>query len=90
MTTDNSMTFLSHLLKNKDWPLKYMFKFIAPNNDGKVAEVVQLLPPSGTITYKHTPNLRYVAITCVADMPTAESIVHITSKATSIDGVMAL
>lgn len=87
----SNIPHLSELLeKNKKWPLQYMFKFIVPNTDGKVQLVVDLLPNHGKISYKHTPNLRYVSVTCVASMPTAQSIVDITSQATSIHGVMAL
>jgi uncharacterized protein len=90
MDKQKSMNLTELLAKNKQWPLMYMFKFIVPNQNGKVDEVVVKLPKHGNITYKHTPNLKYVAITCVASMESAESIVAITTQATSIEGVMAL
>lgn len=81
---------LNKQLENQTWPIRYMFKFIVPNQDGKVEKLNGLLPAESEISYKHTPNLQYVSITCVAQMHSAEQIVSITSKAVEIQGVMAL
>ena len=81
---------LEKLEENKKWPLLYMFKFIAPNEDGKVKKVVALLPKNGDISYRHTKNLKFVSITCKASMPSAQSIVEVTSQVNKIDGVMSL
>lgn len=78
------------LIETETWPLKYMFKFIVPNIDGKVEQVKALLPQNGEISFKHTPNLKHVAITCVALMDSASEIVDITEKADNIEGVIVL
>lgn len=78
------------LLENKKWPMKYMFKFIAPNTDNKVNLVVACLPQDGRVTYNHTKNLRHVAITCVAQVDNADQIIDVTQKALSIPGVISL
>lgn len=80
----------SMLAENKKWPIKYMFKFIVPNEEGKVDKVVAGLPKSGKITYKHTKNLRHVAVTCVATMNSADDIIYISNQIAEIPGVMAL
>lgn len=90
MESKNISNLLEQLRKNNEWPLQYMFKFIAPNTDGKVEKVVNLLPTDSKITYKHTKNLRFVSVTCIASMPDAESIVDITTRACAISGVMSL
>ncbi len=81
---------LKKLEENKRWPLLYMFKFIAPNEEGKVKKVVSLLPKKGEISYKHTKNLKFVSITCKAKMKSAQSIIDITSEITKIDGMLSL
>ncbi|TLX71548.1 DUF493 family protein [Labilibacter sediminis] len=81
---------LEKLKENKKWPQLYMFKFIAPNEDDKVKQVVSLLPKKGKVSYKHTKNLKFVSITCTASMPNAQSIVDITSKINQIEGIMSL
>ncbi|GAF03196.1 DUF493 family protein [Saccharicrinis fermentans] len=81
---------LEKLGENKHWPLLYMFKFIAPNEDGKVKQVVSLLPKNGQISYKHTKNLKFVSITCKVKMPSAQSIVDVSSEINKIKGIIAL
>jgi len=78
------------LAENKKWPLLYMFKFIVPNNEGKVQTVIDMLPKHGTVSFKHTKNLKYVSVTCKVSMKNAESIIELTDKVSSIEGVMAL
>ncbi|MEN8123461.1 MAG: DUF493 family protein [Bacteroidota bacterium] len=78
------------LAENKKWPLLYMFKFVVPNEGGKVQKVVDLLPKHSTITYNHTKSLKYVAVTCKASMKSAEAITEVTKNISAIDGVIAL
>lgn len=78
------------LLDNKQWPLLYMFKFIIPNTDDKVDAVKNLLPKEGKLSFKHTKNLKYVSVTCLVNMQTADSIIDITINVSQIEGVMVL
>ncbi len=78
------------LLKTKKWPLRYMFKFIVPNSDGRVDRVVALLPDGGTNSFKPSKDLHYVAVTCVALMGSPDEIIELTRRATEIDGVISL
>jgi len=77
-------------MESEDWPLKYMFKFITPNQDGKVDQIKALLPDHGDISFKHTSNLKHVAITCVAVMDNADQIINVTEKVDEIEGVIIL
>jgi len=78
------------LLENDTWPLPYMFKFIVPNKDGKVEKIQKILENTGRLSYKHTRNLKHVAITCVAKMNSADDIIDITEKVGAIEGVLVL
>jgi len=78
------------LLDTSQWPLQYMFKFIVPNRNGLVDKVTDLLPKNGKLSFKHTENLKYVSVTCVAIMFSADEIISVTNKATNIQGVIAL
>jgi uncharacterized protein len=80
----------SRLLENKNWPLTYMFKFIVPNESGKVNQIVELLPDNGKNSFKNTKNLRYVSVTCVVDMQSADDIIYTIKQALNIEGVMSL
>ncbi|MCW3805758.1 DUF493 family protein [Plebeiibacterium marinum] len=81
---------LEKLKENKKWPMLYMFKFIVPNEGGKVDQVKALLPKHGSLSFKHTKNLKFVSITCKASMKDAESIVKITAEASKIEGLISL
>ncbi len=78
------------LEQNKEWPLKYMFKFIVPNKEGKVEKVINIFPKDTKKSFKHTENLKYVSVTCVLEMNSADEIIKITEDAMSIPGVMML
>lgn len=78
------------LLENSTWPLEYMFKFIVPNEENKVNEVKELLPKDSKLKFKHTKNLKYVAITCIAIVDTADEIIEISRNVSVIEGVIAL
>ena len=78
------------LMESEKWPLKYMFKFIIPNEEGKVDQVKALLPTEGEVSFKHTENLKHVSVTCVALMESADQIIVITEKVDKIEGVIVL
>ncbi|PTN09379.1 DUF493 family protein [Mangrovibacterium marinum] len=90
MNTDKFKNLRYRLMESESWPLKYMFKFITPNQDGKVEQVKALLPEHGELSFKHTASLKYVAITCVAIMNSADEIIDITEQADRIEGVLIL
>lgn len=75
---------------NKEWPLKYMFKFVVPNQDGKVDEVVAILPKDGKNSFKHTKSLKFVSVTCIASMACVDDIIIISDKVASISGVISI
>ncbi len=87
---EKTPSLLEQLEKNKDWPLRYMFKFVAPNDEATVAAIKKELPKSEKTTLKLSKNEKFVAFTCIAFMNSAQQIVDITSRITSIKGVMAL
>ncbi len=87
---EKKLDLLKQLQENKKWPLRYMFKFIVPNNEGKVDEVKKLLPENGELKFKHTKNLKFVSITCVAYMPDAQSIVDVNVAVNKVKGIISL
>jgi len=90
MEKDKFKNLRYRLMEADTWPMKYMFKFITPNNGGKVEEIKAILPDNGEISYKHTDNLKHVAITCIAEMDSADQIILVTEKVNEIEGVIIL
>ncbi|WP_291862252.1 hypothetical protein [Marinilabilia sp.] len=76
--------------KEEEWPQLYMFKFIVPNQHGKVDKVVSMLPEESDISFKHTKSLRHVSVTCRAMMSHPDDVIIITQNVTALEGVMAL
>ncbi|MDC0584697.1 hypothetical protein OAO55_03095 [Bacteroidales bacterium] len=90
MASNDFEKLREQLDKDNTWPQPYMFKFIVPNNDGKLEQVKSYLPQDGKLSYKHTKSLKYISITCVAIMKSSNEIIEISKKASSISGVMTL
>ena len=78
------------LAESEEWPLLYMFKFIVPNQYGKVDKVVALLPEQGEVSFNHTKSMRHVAVTCKVIMNNPDEVIKITQEITAIEGVLAL
>ena len=77
-------------LAKEKWPQKYMFKFIMPNSQETIDKVLEILPTNGKTTFNNSKNGKYVAITCVTTMMSAEAVMDITTKACEIPNVMSL
>lgn len=78
------------LTENKNWPMSYMFKCIAPNSKDIINRVVALLPFQGEFTFKMSKNNKFVSISCVAQMNDAQKIIDITQSVSSVPDVMIL
>ena len=78
------------LAESDNWPQMYMFKFIVPNQHGKVDKVTALLPEDSDVSFKHTRSMRHVSVTCRAVMHSPDDIIKVTQEATAIEGVFAL
>lgn len=80
----------TRLLEEKRWPQKYMFKFIVPNESGKVNAVVLLLPENGETSFRPSKDIHYVGITNVVMMNSADEVIDVVKRVTSIEGVISL
>lgn len=78
------------LSENKNWPIKYMFKCIVPNNKDLINRVVALLPFQGDFAFKNSKNNKFVSVSCVAQMKDAQKIIGITQSISEIPDVMIL
>lgn len=91
MEINEKYTKLKELLEeNKKWPLRYMFKFIIPNKDGKVDIAKEMMPKLSQIKFKHTASLKFVSMTCVTYMKSADDIIELTAKVENIEGAISL
>lgn len=90
MDTQNYEKLKELLANNKKWPMKYLFKFIAPNDQEVINRVVSLLPAYGKFAFKNSKNNKYVSVSCIASMKNAQKIIDITQNVSKIPNVITL
>jgi hypothetical protein len=78
------------LNKEESWPLIYMFKFIVPADNHKIALVGSKFSDEATITQKESSNGKYISITVTEVMLSADSIIEKYKEMEGIDGLMAI
>ncbi len=87
--TDQYENLRKELNKNGNWPMVYMFKFIIPADNKKLALVESKFSNSSVITKKESYNGNYISITIKEVMLTAESIIEKYKEMAGIDGLMS-
>jgi putative lipoic acid-binding regulatory protein len=79
----------SKLNKNGNWPLLYMFKFIIPADNQKLALVRSKFSDQSVITQKESSNGKYISITVREVMLDADSIIEKYKEMGDIEGLMS-
>lgn len=72
-----------------NWPMVYMFKFIVPADNRKIALVESKFSDEAVITQKASSNGKYISITVKEVMLNAESIIDQYKQMSDIEGLMA-
>ena len=72
------------------WPTIYMFKFIVPADNRKIALVESKFSDEAIITQNQSSNGKYISITVKEVMLNAESIIDKYKEMYGIEGLMAL
>ncbi len=91
MNKDVQFNKLRELLnKENNWPSVYMFKFIIPADNQKIALVESKFSDEAIILHKESANGKYFSITIKEVMFDAESIISKYKEMDGIEGLMAL
>jgi hypothetical protein len=72
------------------WPTIYMFKFIVPADNRKMALIESKFSDEAVITQNQSSNGKYISITVKEVMLNAESIIEKYKEMKGIEGLMAL
>jgi uncharacterized protein len=72
------------------WPMVYMFKFIVPADNRKIALVESKFSDEAVITQSQSSNGKYISITIKEVMLNAEAIIDKYKEMSGIEGLMAL
>lgn len=78
------------LNEQTEWPTVYMFKFIIPADNQKMAQVNELFDGSAQITTRASKKGNYLSISAKEVMMNAESIIIKYKKAAEIEGIISL
>lgn len=78
------------LEESTEWPTVYMFKFIIPADNKKLALVESLFSAQATITTRLSNQGKYISVTGKVVMLNAEEVIVKYKKAAKIDGLIAL
>ena len=78
------------LNKEVNWPTIYMFKFIVPADNRKIALVEAKFSDEAIVTQKQSSNGKYISITVKEAMLTAESIIEKYKEMEGIEGLISL
>ena len=66
----------------------YTFKFIVPA--ARVTEVEAVLPAGATVQHRASSGGKYVSVTGMVEMPSADAVLAVYDAARSIDGIIGL
>ncbi len=80
----------AQLRLEKDWPVIYMFKFIIPAENRKIALVESRFSDEAIITQKESSTGKYMSITIKEVMLSADSVIDKYKEMEGIEGLIAL
>ena len=78
------------LNKEKEWPTIYMFKFIIPADNRKIALVEAKFSDEAIITQKESSTGKYISITIKEAMLSADSIIEKYKEMEGIEGLISI
>jgi hypothetical protein len=77
-------------LEQEEWPAVYLFKFIVPNNDEKLAQVTSMFNDSNEIVLHQSKNGNFVSVSVKELMLDVDTIISKYVQAAKIPGVISL
>lgn len=81
----------STLDQHHNWPSVYMFKFIVPSENDKIAQVEALFnSKTAEIKMNQSKNGKFTSITAKEVMTDADSVLNCYMEASKIDGLISL
>lgn len=88
--TNSKFNELRKKLDNESWPAIYMFKFIVPSDNHKIALIESFFEDDAEIKMQASTNGKYTSITIRQVMLDAPAIIEIYVKAAAIEGIISL
>ncbi|MFN8713780.1 MAG: DUF493 family protein [Bacteroidota bacterium] len=77
-------------LNELNWPSLYMFKFIVPSDNQRIAQVESLFGDDADVKLQPSSNGKYTSITAREVMLSADDVLLVYQQASGINGIIAL
>lgn len=90
MNSDKYQSLLEQLNKDLNWPSVYMFKFIIPADNHKIALVQSKFSDEAVLTQKESSKGNYISITVKEVMLNPTSVIEKYQEMEGIEGLMIL
>lgn len=87
---DSFESLRNELNKNSSWPMVYMFKFIIPADNKKIALVESRFSEEAIISQQSSSKGNYISITVKEAMLSADSIIDKYKEMSDIEGLIAI
>lgn len=78
------------LVENTQFPSVYLFKFIIPNDNQKLAQTQALFGPEAQVVTRKSRNGNYLSISAKEMMLNAQAVIDRYRKAEHIEGIIQL
>lgn len=75
---------------NPEWPRVYLYKFIVPNDNHRLAQVEAIFGPEAQVSINQSRNGNYVSISAREMMISAEEVIERYRTASKIEGIISL
>ena len=77
-------------LEQETWPGNYLFKFITPSDNQKIALITHFFDDSAEINMRPSRNGKYTSISVKVMMESADKVIEIYKKTSKIDKVIII
>ncbi|WP_233244152.1 DUF493 family protein [Brumimicrobium oceani] len=74
----------------QEWPRLYLFKFISPSDNKKIALITGMFDENSDIKIRPSSKGTYTSISVKEVMMSSERVIDLYEKASKIDGVIIL
>lgn len=77
-------------LNQEPWPNVYMFKFIVPSDNHKIAMIEGFFEDDAEIILQPSSNGKYTSVTIRQVMLNADAIIDVYKQAGAVEGIISL
>jgi len=90
MKNDHYANLEKRLAQQTEWPSAYLFKFIIPADNQKLAQVESLFGAEAEVTIRQSKTNKYISVSAKEMMMSVEEVIKVYHKAEDIEGIISL